>query len=87
VSADSRRPRSRPSSRKSTGSKGALRRPPRSVAPDSLDFRDRKFAPAVDRAPAAELMPPKGAKHGAFDDDRRTQLSVIANILNQPIPQ
>jgi hypothetical protein len=40
---------------------------------DSLDFRDRKYAPAIDRAPAAELLPRRstarstttGARSGA----------------------
>ena len=33
-------------------------RPPRSVSPDSVDFRDRVYAPSLSRAPVDELAPP-----------------------------
>lgn len=38
-------------------------RPVRNVAPDAIDFRDRKFLPAVDRAPPSELRPGKAELH------------------------
>ena len=33
-------------------------RPPRTVSPDSVDFRDRVYAPTLSRAPVSELLPP-----------------------------
>lgn len=46
-------------STRSSGTKPRARtRPPRTVSPDSVDFRDRVYAPSLSRAPVAALAPP-----------------------------
>ena len=55
--------RRRSSSTRAVRPQSVSKRPPRTVAPDSVDFRDRKYAPAVARALAAELLPPSDALH------------------------
>jgi hypothetical protein len=41
----------------------STQRVPRSVSPDSIDFRDRLYTPQVERAPAQQIFPPTPAHH------------------------
>src|SRR5664279_5173130 len=38
-------------------------RVPRSVSPDSIDFRDRLYTPPVEHAPAQHILPAPSAQH------------------------
>ena len=50
-------------SKKPVRAKSTPQRVPRSVSPDSIDFRDRLYAPQVERAPAQQKFPPPHAHH------------------------
>jgi hypothetical protein len=39
------------------------RKPPRSVSPDSVDFRDRIYTPPVEHAPAPQILPAAASLH------------------------
>ena len=55
-----------------TGSRSASTRgkPPRSVAPDGIDFRDRVYAPPVEHAPAPHIVPAPPLLHPILNQAR-----------------
>ena len=55
--------RSKATSHKAHSSAARSRRPPRSVAPDAIDFRDRLYLPPVEHAPASHILPPAASLH------------------------
>jgi hypothetical protein len=66
--------------------RSSLKRPPRSVAPDSVDFRDRIFLPSVERAPAKEVLPPPASLHpilnqGSTDACTGFALATVIHML------
>src|SRR2546428_7991646 len=61
-------------------------RPPRSVTPDSIDFRDRVYSPPVERAPAPQVLPAPAPLHpvlnqGSTDACTGFGLATLIHVL------